>query len=729
MKRDAWALLVISTCAAAFFFRLFWPTPLLLVTPDFGRSDAWHFTFVTKFLLGKNLTGGALPIWIPELGRGFPLMAEGQTGTFYIPNVLLYRFLDSVTAYNASILLTILFLGWGMYMWVRRMNWSRIAGLFAALSLMFSGMTLSQLPHGALLQGISLLPWVLYLTLRLFQTKSRSAIAIWAFIYSQQLLTGFPQAAFITILFSFAYGAWLLQESSTKTMDSIRFLLACAASLGLSAVQILPSWEFLNQTTVAGGMTSDVSTYFSYPIKHLATLLEPFFLGNPKFGTYPPFFAFDGSIFWENVGGIGWIPVSLAIITMMKFRSKNIAFFALSVPISLLLMLGKYSPLYLVYSFWPFHLFRVPSRFIWIFVLSIIMIASYAIHRIWRNGRIQKIGVLAAITLHTAILTNTWFSYQAFEPAHLWLTPPEAISRLPNDPNIFTVGSEPIHNQSFLTNGWKSMKPYTSLRNSLAPNSSSIWGITSANVYAGRFLRRPSILAEFIDHEFPVDSREATLSAVGKKLLTISGITSVIAAVTITQSEPPYLEKITTHDTLTLWNNPEAVPRAYLADQVHVATTKEKAFGILRHEDFIPGKSVLLEDPIHVGQTTDKPTGTAQITDRSNTTLTISVKDNNRDTVLIVTDTYYPGWKAILDGFEVPIFPANIRQRGVIVPPGNHTIQMRYEPKSLFLGFAISVVTLLLLVILMVFLPSSSDPHTLATDASPGPHRPHSRAS
>lgn len=733
MRRDTIAFCMVTTLVIAFFFRLFWPEPHLLVTPDFGRSDSWHFTFVTKYLLGKSLHNNTLPLWIPELGAGFPLLAEGQTGTFFLPNLILFRLFDAVTAYNVSIVLAILTLGWGMYVWLRLMKYQSLPALFGSITLAFSGMILAQLPHGALLQGVSLLPWVMVSQLHLFQKKSRYAMVLWSFIFSQQLLTGFPQAAFITLFFAAGYGAWLLIGSSTKATDSIRFFVSFIAALGLSAIQILPSWEFLTQTTVAGGIAPDAASYFSYPLKHLLTLANPFALGNPKFGTYPPFFNFDGSIFWENVGGIGWVPILLAILALAQLQSSRIKFFLITLAISFLFMLGKYSPLYLIYSLWPFTLFRVPSRFIWVFVISIIVLATHGMQILWQRKRARKLLqslIIICVVANTVFLFTTWYSYHALKPSRAWLDPPNILSSLPKKGNVLTIGAEAIHNRSFLTSGWQTMEPYDALRESLAPNSNAIWGVTSAAVYSGRFLRRPSFFDDMLAAGLTSDRNEATLSGLGKKFLDLAGINTIITAIPLTQTDNTYLTQKITQDNITVWDNPAALPRAYLATRINLATTKEEAFAAIRRDDFIPGQSVVLEKPMPDSfHPKESATGRVRLTQQTETSLTVAVQDNTSDAMLVLTDTYYPGWQATLDGKSVPIVPANIRQRAVSVPPGNHDVRFFYAPKSLIWGVIISSLTFMLLCIITVSPPVFSAVHTDPATSLPFRHHPRNRAS
>lgn len=70
--------------------------------------------------------------------------------------------------------------------------------------------------------------------------------------------------------------------------------------------------------------------------------------------------------------------------------------------------------------------------------------------------------------------------------------------------------------------------------------------------------------------------------------------------------------------------------------------------------------------------------------------------------LLLVADQYYPGWKARIDGKEVPIMRANVFSRAIEVPPGNHVVGLTYEPDSLKIGLWCAVATLGLLVSLMV---------------------------
>jgi uncharacterized membrane protein YfhO len=57
--------------------------------------------------------------------------------------------------------------------------------------------------------------------------------------------------------------------------------------------------------------------------------------------------------------------------------------------------------------------------------------------------------------------------------------------------------------------------------------------------------------------------------------------------------------------------------------------------------------------------------------------------DARRAGVLVLHDTYYPGWIAEIDGKRVPILRADVLFRGVELAPGNHKVLFRFAPLSI----------------------------------------------
>ena len=65
---------------------------------------------------------------------------------------------------------------------------------------------------------------------------------------------------------------------------------------------------------------------------------------------------------------------------------------------------------------------------------------------------------------------------------------------------------------------------------------------------------------------------------------------------------------------------------------------------------------------------------------------------------LVLTDAHYPGWRALIDGLETPIYRADILFRAVYLPAGQHKVEFIYDSPSFKLGAAISLTALLGLV-------------------------------
>jgi uncharacterized membrane protein YfhO len=63
---------------------------------------------------------------------------------------------------------------------------------------------------------------------------------------------------------------------------------------------------------------------------------------------------------------------------------------------------------------------------------------------------------------------------------------------------------------------------------------------------------------------------------------------------------------------------------------------------------------------------------------------------NSSKAILVLTDTYYPGWKCFVNGREEKIHRVNKYMRGVIIGPGNNVVDFRFEPDTFRAGFGLS---------------------------------------
>jgi uncharacterized membrane protein YfhO len=71
-----------------------------------------------------------------------------------------------------------------------------------------------------------------------------------------------------------------------------------------------------------------------------------------------------------------------------------------------------------------------------------------------------------------------------------------------------------------------------------------------------------------------------------------------------------------------------------------------------------------------------------------------------RPGLVILADTYYPGWRLTIDGKTAPILRANRIMRGAAIPSGVHTLVYSYEPESFRIGAILSAGGLIVLLVL-----------------------------
>jgi uncharacterized membrane protein YfhO len=69
---------------------------------------------------------------------------------------------------------------------------------------------------------------------------------------------------------------------------------------------------------------------------------------------------------------------------------------------------------------------------------------------------------------------------------------------------------------------------------------------------------------------------------------------------------------------------------------------------------------------------------------------------------LVVAEAYQDGWKATLDGADVPVRPANVLFRAVAVPAGSHRVELRYRPAAVYAGAGLTALGLMALAALLV---------------------------
>ena len=155
-----------------------------------------------------------------------------------------------------------------------------------------------------------------------------------------------------------------------------------------------------------------------------------------------------------------------------------------------------------------------------------------------------------------------------------------------------------------------------------------------------------------------------------------------------------------------VYENLRAMPRAWLTNEVMTVTAAEALqtikSGLLKDgRVFDPHQTVLIEEPANF---------TASGSDQNASATVISLNDTRMEvrtvskvaSFLVTSDTYYPGWRALIDGQETRLYRADYAIRGLVLPSGQHFVEFIYVPKSLYAGATISALTLLVVTTIAV---------------------------
>jgi hypothetical protein len=148
-----------------------------------------------------------------------------------------------------------------------------------------------------------------------------------------------------------------------------------------------------------------------------------------------------------------------------------------------------------------------------------------------------------------------------------------------------------------------------------------------------------------------------------------------------------------------IFENRLALPRTYLVNSYTITGNEEESLRAIGENILELSHSVVLENgtPSFPSASKSMESGSARIAEYGINEVKLHV-ESQEPSILVLTDSYYPGWIALVDGEEKPIWRANSLFRAVEVPAGVQRVVFKYRPSSFYFGMTVSLVTLLLTV-------------------------------
>jgi hypothetical protein len=685
----------------------------------------WHGDLLNYFVpmarqLAQRLSQGELPLWNPDACSGIPLLATLQVGALH-PGSWLALVLHPIDAFAWRALIETALGAWGFAWFARALGLGYPAAGAAAIWFVFACL-LGQSYWPPLLSVTAGVPW-LFLAVERFLTTGalRWTVAI-ALVTCFEWIAGFPQVALYAGQLVVAYATVRLVSQARRAgrPEALRrgaaLVAASMVGVGLASVQLLPTLELVGESARQGTLDPAEVHYLNHARPHTA--------GAVLRATLDPA---PGSLTYSSGRAGGYLGVGtlllIALGVVATWRRGTTRLWLFAGALALWLsdgFHGSASALYALYAQIPFTgSLRTPERLRLLWFVCAIALAATGFDQLAKPAtdarlrrRLRWTVVVAGLGLalgsgFVAGWTGVWragtaagaalFALRDGAPiasrrgtlallglallADLLLaTPPVGVlrafpKRLADAPH---AGPESAVDAAALAPVSASERvAVVGLRPRLGPLS--LRRVSCQEVLLPRAwtdLHRAltgnaahaAVLFDLPPRRFPV-------------LYDLAGAKRIAIA---------------RRGELRVTANEDALPRAYTLDAFEVMEPSE-ALAALAAGDRDPRRRVLVDrDPGFVSGRGRLETARI-VVDRPEQVVALVAPA--RASLLVLTDSAYPGWQVQVDGRPREIFTANGLHRAVRVEPGDRRVELRYRPASLRTGALLSVASLLLLAI------------------------------
>lgn len=728
-----------------------------------GRRTLW-FNDVTELhvpirdFFGRAWARGEFPLWCPDLYLGFPLFAEGQAGPLYPLNWALFPFLPAWWAVGASYALHLGIGSLGAWFWL-----SGFLGPMSALAggIVFglSGHLALHHMHLNLVQALAWLPWCLWAAERVFREGRFRDVAILATLLALLALCGHPQ----TTVNSFGVVGFYALVRALGTGDGevlgeprslLGVLLAMPLAGGLCLVQVLPTLELAsgsvrNAGAVAGQMSQHLTP------QALAVLAVPSAFGTPGEATN---WLHPGGMWRAGIDlHVGLVAVWAAMMAWASRQRRLVAALALSAAVVFLVALG---PLMFgvpeLFQLPVLRAFRFPDRLNGPLTLLLAALAAAGIEAMLErppSRRVVVLSMLGVLLALAAVLGATYRRGLASNPvlrAELVRDLAIQVLSLAAAAGILGSGTQTAWKRGLLVlaaglpladhalrqvpstppSYWDPPSTARAIREDLCPGNPDCSREERLERVVFRSPPAPYLQVGWIRRSLPPDPlaglaynlpmlyglqavdgilplRQEAFLSVYKRMADIPGRTlgPLGGRYVVTPrpgDAPARARRLPGTEGVGAWRDPDALPRAFAVHEVEVVPDPEAASRWVAREPRTLRRRALLPflPPVPLGAPPPGESSSVKVARYRDEEVLLDVR-MAADGLVVLLDSYYPGWEALVDDIPAPILQANRLFRAVPVAAGNHRVEFRYRPRAFRMGVAGSLAVLSILAALL----------------------------
>ncbi len=702
------------------------------------------------------------PLWNPYVFSGNVHLATYQSAVFF-PLSILFFLLPQIDAWSLIVILQPFLASIFMYIFLREINLTRKSSLFGSLVFAFSGLMISGWEESfmSIYSGL-LLPIILYAISKLYKKVSSFNFLLLTFCLSFSILSGWFQTALYVWGFSIA---WALYKFLKTKKLKIIFLLALAylLSIFISAIHLFPSIEAYIYS--ARGSTDAKFIFDTYlmPLYHLITFLAPDFFGNPAvYNYFGQGFYYESVIFV----GIPALIFGLYAIFCCKDYKNDLNFMRWAFLVTLSLGFSLPTSWFILYYLkLPLISVILPSRIFFLSTFSISVLSAFGIQFFLEQKNKKNIlvilfglGVIFACAW-AMLLTHTFI-----HPPHKFVDVPLRNLVIPSIIFTFTSGviilaikNSKLYFKSFivllsisLVSSFYFSNKYLdfSSKNFVYPQTPLIkrlenfggidrfWRIGDANIernfssyfnlyspegYDSLYIRRYGELLYSFANQGKLSNQipraDATLTYAKnisdliknnneKKLLSLLGVRYLVEKKRTNNISNQILDdssfiKTWEDKSFIIYEYKDVIPRIFLAGKYEVIQDSQKIIDFLISNKTNLRNTVILEKNPDGFSSSDIFSGSVSVLKYTPNKITVQTNSNS-NSILFLSDNFYPGWKAYVDGQKKEIYRADYAFRAVIVPSGTHKVVFEYKPESFYIGILTSLSALLISLLISI---------------------------
>jgi hypothetical protein len=647
-----------------------------------------------KLYAAHALDRGRFPLWAPEPALGAPFHASYQAGLLYFPAGIVWLFPNAF-----GIGLYLAFHAWlgafGMERLLARRGLSSAARLLGAIVYALGGFFVSALPWG---HGVvaAWLPLAIVAAEDAVRDPSRGRFLWLVAALALQMLGGSPESFAQSAILALA-AAWVATGTVSLGRRAVLVGAALALAASIAAAQLLPTVELLRASERINGMARDVVTLFSFEPSSFLTFLVPHRIDH---GVVAPIPEREFPLIWSVY--VGMVPLLLAALGAVTWRGRR---FSALLAVSLLLALGRHGLVFpLAYRAAPalVGVFRYPQKFLLTTHFALAVLAGIGLCR-WQSWMRHRTRLpVGALSLVLCILAaaDLWAVHR---PALLFTDFDSLIASAP-PPALGSVSSG-VRLFHYERDG-PSLKPWNpkfAIGEDLGAFKRAVWADLGANVglvYGVGFvadaagLRQESI-ASLYGYLRRVPAEQTI------RLLRVLDVRFLVGPDAI-DSEALELVRRGSRGSAWIYRLRAPGTRIYLAARVHSADGLQSALDRLSDVGFVPGEDATVAGDcpaipacLRTPGSAGPPRGASiRVREANPEEVLVEVTASERS-LLVINDSFYPGWRATVDGSAAPILLTNGLARGVVVPAGRYSVSLRYEPASFRIGLVLSAMGLL----------------------------------